>query len=131
MKARTHECKSIWGLAFKPGTDDMREASSRVILERLWARGVTVTAFDPVIMKESHHIYGERSDLNYAKTPLEALQNSDALVIVTEWKAFKSPDFSVIKSQLKQLVILMAAICLSHLAWLHWASNTTGLDVRI
>jgi UDPglucose 6-dehydrogenase len=96
---------ALWGLAFKPGTDDMREASSRVVLEGLWASGATVTAFDPVAMKESHHIYGERSDLDYAKSPLEALHGADALVIVTEWKAFKSPDFNTIKAGLKQPVI--------------------------
>ncbi len=96
---------AMWGLAFKPGTDDMRDASSRVIMEGLWAKGATVTAYDPVAMKETFHIYGDRPDLNYAETPLDALQNADALVIVTEWKAFKSPDFYELKSRLKQAVI--------------------------
>ena len=96
---------ALWGLAFKPGTDDMREATSRVVLEGLWAKGASVTAFDPVAMKEARHIYGERSDLRYADNPLSALQDADALVIVTEWKAFKSPDFNIIKSLLKQPVI--------------------------
>ncbi len=96
---------ALWGLAFKPGTDDMREATSRVVMEGLWARGATVTAFDPVAMKETQHIYGDRSDLSYADNSKDALQDADALIIVTEWKAFKSPDFSIIKARLKQPVI--------------------------
>jgi len=96
---------ALWGLAFKPGTDDMREATSRIVMEGLWARGATVTAYDPVAMNETRHIYGERADLNYADTPKDALHEADALVIVTEWKAFKSPDFDVIKTRLKQPVI--------------------------
>src|ERR1035437_122769 len=96
---------ALWGLAFKPGTDDMREASSRVVMEGLWARGATVTAFDPVAMKETKHIYGERAALTYAENSKDALQDADALIIVTEWKAFKSPDFNVIKARLKQPVI--------------------------
>jgi UDPglucose 6-dehydrogenase len=96
---------ALWGLSFKPGTDDMREASSRVLMEGLWARGATVCAYDPAAMKETQHIYGERSDLRYAENSKDALQNADALIIVTEWKAFKSPDFSIIKARLKQPVI--------------------------
>ena len=96
---------ALWGLAFKPGTDDMREATSRVVMEGLWERGATVTAYDPVAMKEAQHIYGARADLRYADNPKEALQDADALIIVTEWKAFKSPDFNVIKARLKNPVI--------------------------
>ena len=96
---------ALWGLAFKPGTDDMRDAPSRVVMEGLWARGATVTAHDPVAMKETAHIYGERDGLSYATTPLDALQGADALIIVTEWKAFKSPDFGEIRLRLKQPVI--------------------------
>ena len=96
---------ALWGLAFKPGTDDMREASSRVIMEGLWALGATVTAFDPAAMKETQHIYGERADLRYAGNAKEALHDADALIIVTEWKAFKSPDFGIIKARLKNPVI--------------------------
>lgn len=96
---------AIWGLAFKPGTDDMREATSRVVMEGLWAKGATVTAYDPVAMKETRHIYGERKGLSYAENPKEALKNADALVIVTEWKEFKSPDFGAIKAHLKQPII--------------------------
>ncbi len=96
---------ALWGLSFKPGTDDMREASSRVVMEGLWARGATVTAFDPVAMQEAKHIYGNRSDLSYAANSKDALQDADALVIVTEWKAFKSPDFNTIKARLRHPVI--------------------------
>jgi UDPglucose 6-dehydrogenase len=96
---------ALWGLAFKPGTDDMREATSRVVMEGLWAQGATVTAYDPVAMKEARRIYGDRKDLNYADNLNDALNNADALIIVTEWKAFKSPDFSVVKARLKNLVI--------------------------
>lgn len=96
---------ALWGLAFKPGTDDMREATSRVVMEGLWARGAAVTAFDPVAMKETRHLYGDRPGLSYAENPKDALQDADALIIVTEWKAFKSPDFNLIKARLKQPVI--------------------------
>ena len=96
---------ALWGLAFKPGTDDMREAPSRVVMEGLWARGATVTAFDPVAIQEAQHIYGERTDLSYADNPLNALNCADALIIVTDWKVFKSPDFNTIKAHLKQPVI--------------------------
>jgi len=96
---------AVWGLAFKPGTDDMREATSRVVMEGLWAAGATVTAFDPVAMHETQRIYGEHPALAYTDNPLDALFGADALIIVTEWKAFKSPDFSAIKSRLKQPLI--------------------------
>ncbi len=96
---------ALWGLSFKPGTDDMREATSRVVMEGLWERGASVTVYDPVAMKETLHIYGDRHDLRYAETPLDALDNADALIIVTEWKAFKSPDFEVVKSKLKNPII--------------------------
>ncbi len=96
---------ALWGLAFKPGTNDMREATSLVVLAGLWDGGATVTAFDPVAMPETREICGERPDLSFAETPNDALQGADALVIVTEWKVFKSPDFSLIKTRLKQPVI--------------------------
>jgi len=96
---------ALWGLSFKPGTDDMREATSRVVLEGLWARGACVAAYDPVAMPETQRIYGDRPDLRYAQSPLAALNNADALVIVTEWKAFKSPDFNQIRTHLKQPII--------------------------
>lgn len=96
---------ALWGLSFKPGTDDIREATSRVVIEALWALGASITAHDPVAMNETLHIYGDRHDLRYAETPLDALDNADALIIVTEWKAFKSPDFEVVKSKLKNRII--------------------------
>lgn len=96
---------ALWGLAFKPGTDDMREAPSRVLLEGLWSAGATVTAFDPVAMNEARQIYGERADLKYSDTAINALQDSEALIIVTEWKVFKSPDFELIKDILINPII--------------------------
>ncbi len=96
---------ALWGLAFKPGTDDMREATSRVVMEGLWKRGASVNAYDPVAMKETLHLYGDRHDLRFAANPKDALYNADALIIVTEWKAFKSPDFNIIKERLKHPVI--------------------------
>lgn len=96
---------ALWGLAFKPGTDDMRDATSRVVLEELWTRGASVSAYDPVAMRESQRIYGDRENLLYAENPKDALSNADALIIVTEWKEFKSPDFNQIKAHLKNPVI--------------------------
>lgn len=96
---------ALWGLAFKPNTDDMREAPSRKLMEALWAAGATVQAYDPEAMSEAQRIYGERSDLQLCNTPEATLDGADALVIVTEWKLFRSPDFEVIKTKLKQAVI--------------------------
>jgi UDPglucose 6-dehydrogenase len=96
---------AVWGLAFKPNTDDMREASSRTLLDRLWAEGAKVRAYDPEAMEEAHRIYGERADLVLAKSPAEALEGADALVVLTEWKAFWSPDFARIKAALKSPVL--------------------------
>lgn len=96
---------ALWGLAFKPNTDDMREAPSRVVIEGLWARGATVTAYDPIAIAETKRIYGDDPRLRYASSPVEALNNADALVIVTEWKEFRSPDFHEIKKRLKSPVI--------------------------
>jgi UDPglucose 6-dehydrogenase len=92
---------ALWGLAFKPNTDDMREASSRVIIQGLWDMGATITAYDPVAMEESQRIFGEDARLKYAETPMEALEEADALVIVTEWKEFRAPDFARVKATLK------------------------------
>ena len=92
---------AMWGLAFKPNTDDMREASSRVMIQGLWDMGATVTAYDPVAMEESRRIFGNDARLDYAETPMDALEGADALVIVTEWKEFRAPDFSRIKTTLK------------------------------
>jgi UDPglucose 6-dehydrogenase len=96
---------AVWGLAFKPGTDDMREAPSRVLLERLWAAGARVRAFDPAAMKETQRIFGERADLTLCNRSRETLEGADALAIVTEWKEFRSPDFDFLKKQLKSPVI--------------------------
>ena len=96
---------ALWGLAFKPNTDDMREAPSRVLIEGLWQKGATVSAYDPVAMQEAERIYGNDSRIRFAGTPSAALAGADALVIVTEWKVFRSPDFGAIKTQLKNPVI--------------------------
>jgi UDPglucose 6-dehydrogenase len=92
---------ALWGLAFKPNTDDMREASSRVLMESLWSAGVKVRAYDPVAMHECLRIYGERDDLILCKSSFEALAGADALAIVTEWREFRSPDFDAIKAALR------------------------------
>lgn len=96
---------ALWGLSFKPNTDDMREAPSRVIIDELFRRGATVRAYDPVAMGETRRIYGEESRLSYADRPMAALKGADALVIVTEWKEFRSPDFAEIKAALKSPVV--------------------------
>lgn len=96
---------AIWGLAFKPNTDDMREAPSRTLMEALWNAGAKVQAYDPEAMNEARHLYGERPDLVLCDTPEEALEQSDALVIVTEWNRFRSPDFANIKAALKNPLI--------------------------
>jgi UDPglucose 6-dehydrogenase len=96
---------ALWGLAFKPNTDDMREAASRVLMEALWAAGASVRAYDPVAMSECRRIYGERPDLVLCKTSPEAVKGADALAIVTEWQEFRSPDFDYIKSALRTPVI--------------------------
>jgi UDPglucose 6-dehydrogenase len=96
---------ALWGLAFKPNTDDMREAPARVIIEALFERGATVIAYDPVAMQESERIFGDEPRLSYAGRPKSALEGADALLIVTEWKEFRSPDFEAIKARLKQPVV--------------------------
>jgi UDPglucose 6-dehydrogenase len=102
LKGRTI---ALWGLAFKPNTDDMREAPSRVLIEALWAAGAAVRAYDPVAMPETHRIYGDRPDLTLCKTSPQALEGADALAIVTEWQEFRSPDFPHLKATLKSPVI--------------------------
>jgi len=96
---------ALWGLAFKPNTDDMREASSRVLMETLWELGASVQAYDPEAMAEAQRIYGQRADLKLMGTKEAALQDADALVICTEWQNFRAPDFDVMKKALKQPVI--------------------------
>jgi len=96
---------ALWGLAFKPDTDDMREAPSRVVLDALMRRGATVCAYDPVAMDEARKIYGGVHAVTFASSAMEAAQGADALVIMTEWKAFRSPDFDELKRVLKHPVI--------------------------
>jgi len=96
---------ALWGLAFKPNTDDMREASSRVLMEQLWAAGARVQAYDPEAMEETQRIYGTRAELVLMGTKEAALQGADALVICTEWQQFKAPDFNSIKAALKTPVV--------------------------
>ncbi len=96
---------ALWGLSFKPNTDDMREAPSRVLMEALWEAGAKVQAYDPVAMDETQHIYGSRDDLKLVGTKESALEKADALVICTEWKNFRAPDFEIIKSTLNKPVI--------------------------
>lgn len=97
---------AVWGLAFKPNTDDMREAPSLALLADLLAAGATVTAYDPAAMHEAQRVLGDEPRIRYAQSPNEALVGADALVIVTEWKEFRSPDFDLIKARLKQPLIV-------------------------
>ncbi|MEW8625483.1 MAG: UDP-glucose/GDP-mannose dehydrogenase family protein [Candidatus Thiodiazotropha sp.] len=96
---------ALWGLSFKPNTDDMREASSRVLMESLWEAGATVRVFDPEAMEECRRIYGERDDLVYCDNQEGTLENADALIVVTEWQVFRSPDFDEIKQALSAPVV--------------------------
>ncbi|WP_067869382.1 UDP-glucose dehydrogenase family protein [Neptuniibacter marinus] len=96
---------ALWGLSFKPKTDDMREATSRVLMKSLWDKGAKVRAYDPEAMEEAQRIYGCREDLELVGTKESALQGADVLVICTEWKAFWAPDFELIKETLRQPVI--------------------------
>ncbi|MGI2030028.1 UDP-glucose dehydrogenase family protein [Endozoicomonas acroporae] len=96
---------AIWGLAFKPNTDDMRDAPSRVLMEALWQAGAKVQAFDPEAMEEAQRIYGVRDDLLLSGTRQSALKGADALVICTEWKPFRAPDFERMEELLKEKVI--------------------------
>jgi len=96
---------AFWGLAFKPDTDDMREAPSRTMMEALWRMGATVAAYDPAAIEETRRIYGQRADLRLADSPMDALHGADALLIVTEWKAFRSPNFDTMKSLLKNPIV--------------------------
>jgi UDPglucose 6-dehydrogenase len=96
---------AMWGLAFKPNTDDMREAPSRAMLEALWGMGATVAAYDPAAMEETHRVYGDRADLTLVDSPMAALEGADALLIVTEWKVFRSPNFDAMKSLLKSPLV--------------------------
>jgi len=96
---------ALWGLSFKPNTDDMREAASRVLMEALWAAGAKVQAYDPEAMEETQRIYGDRDDLTLAGTKEAALRGADALVVMTEWQAFRAPDFDLIGERLGARVV--------------------------
>ena len=96
---------ALWGLAFKPNTDDMREASSRILINELIKAGASITAYDPVAMDEGKRIFKDEKHLTFTDTQDEALKNADALIIVTEWTEFRSPDFTLIKSSLKSPMI--------------------------
>ena len=96
---------AIWGLAFKPDTDDMREASSRRLLEQLWQAGAKVRAFDPEAMDETRRIYGERDDMLLCDSDQETIEGADALVVVTEWKQFRSADFGQLRKKLRDAVV--------------------------
>ncbi len=96
---------ALWGLAFKPNTDDMREAPSRVLVRGLLDRGAAVTAYDPVAVDEARRVLGEHAALSFADTAMAALADADALVIATEWKEFRSPDFAAIRAALREAVV--------------------------
>ncbi len=96
---------ALWGLSFKPNTDDLREAPSRTLMEALWAAGASVRAYDPVAMEDTGGLYPKQAGLTLCKSGDEALQGADALAICTEWQEFRSPDFDVIKATLKAPVI--------------------------
>ena len=96
---------ALWGLSFKPNTDDMREASSRELMEALWAEGATVQAFDPEAMEETQRIYGDRDDLSLVGTKEACLKGADVLVVCTEWKTFQNPDFVKLASVLSDKAI--------------------------
>jgi len=96
---------ALWGLAFKPNTDDMREAPSRVIIDALLALGASVCAYDPVAIDEAKRVMSEARRLSFAANPIAACEKADALVVVTEWKEFRSPDFDALRQHLRQLVI--------------------------
>ncbi|MBN8803262.1 MAG: UDP-glucose/GDP-mannose dehydrogenase family protein, partial [Stenotrophomonas acidaminiphila] len=96
---------AVWGLAFKPNTDDMREASSRRLLAQLWEAGAQVRAYDPEAMHEARRVFGERDDLVLCDSAFEALEGADALIVVTEWKQFRSTDFARIRQALGDAVV--------------------------
>lgn len=96
---------ALWGLAFKPNTDDMREASSRVVIEKLLSTGAKIQAFDPVAMDEARRLYGDNPDFSLGCHHETVLENADVLVIVTEWEVFRTPNFAVIKEKLRHPAI--------------------------
>jgi UDPglucose 6-dehydrogenase len=96
---------ALWGLAFKPNTDDMREAPSRVLIESLWSAGARVRAYDPEAMDETRRIYGDRDDFTLCGSMMEALEGADALCVMTEWSVFRSPDLQAVRTRLREPVV--------------------------
>ncbi|MBS0213929.1 MAG: UDP-glucose/GDP-mannose dehydrogenase family protein [Proteobacteria bacterium] len=96
---------AVWGLAFKPNTDDMRQASSRTLLQQLWQAGASVRAYDPEAMDEARRVFGQRDDLVLCASAEEALEGVDALIVVTEWKAFWNPRFADLAARLRDKVV--------------------------
>src|SRR5690606_15584647 len=96
---------AVWGLAFKPDTDDMREASSRRLLAQLWESGARVRAYDPEAADEARRIFGDRDDLVLCASAADALDGADALVVVTEWKQFRSADLAQVRAKLGDAVV--------------------------
>jgi len=96
---------ALWGLSFKPRTDDMREESSRALMESLWQAGARVRAYDPEAMREAQRLYPDEKGLELCASAQEALQDADGLAIVTEWQEFRSPDFQMIKQALREPVV--------------------------
>ena len=96
---------AVWGLSFKPNTDDMREAPSRVVINGLLARGASISAYDPVAMEEAKRVFAKEPGVRFATSTVSALDGADALIIVTEWKEFRSPDFEDMKKRLKSPVV--------------------------
>jgi len=96
---------ALWGLAFKPNTDDMREAPSRVLIAALAARGARIVAYDPVAMDEAKRVFGDAPQVTFAESPLAACTGADALVVVTEWQEFRSPDFAELRARLKSPLV--------------------------
>ena len=97
---------ALWGLAFKPNTDDMREAPSRVLVADLLAAGAEIVAYDPVAMNEARRVFGAQPGLQFAASAMQAVEGADALLIATEWKEFRSPDFDTLRSSLRHPVIV-------------------------
>src|SRR6476619_2248315 len=96
---------AVWGLAFKPNTDDMREAPSRRLLDQLWTAGASVRAYDPEALLEARRLFGSRTDFATADSAMAALEGADALAILTEWQEFRSPDFEAIRDSLRHPAI--------------------------
>jgi UDPglucose 6-dehydrogenase len=121
-----HKVIALWGLAFKPNTDDMREAPSRSLMQALWEAGAKIQAYDPVAMDECQKIYGNHAGLELANSAEQTLESADALAIVTEWNEFRSPDFDLVKQRLSEPVIfdgrnLYDPVIMNQLGFIYYA----------